>query len=41
MNVFPNLGNSIDLLQERRIALIFTAVPGQIDVRQLADKKAA
>ena len=32
---------AIDLLQERRTALISAAVTGQIDVRQLADKKAA
>ena len=32
---------AIDLLQERRTALISAAVTGQIDVRQLAEKKAA
>jgi type I restriction enzyme S subunit len=32
---------AIDLLQERRTALISAAVTGQIDVRQLAQKKAA
>jgi type I restriction enzyme S subunit len=32
---------AIDLLQERRTALISAAVTGQIDVRQLAAKKAA
>ena len=32
---------AIDLLQERRTALISAAVTGQIDVRPLAEKKAA
>jgi type I restriction enzyme, S subunit len=32
---------AIDLLQERRTALISAAVTGQIDVRPLAAKKAA
>lgn len=32
---------AIDLLQERRTALISAAVTGQIDVRQLVEKKAA
>jgi type I restriction enzyme S subunit len=32
---------AIDLLQERRTALISAAVTGQIDVRPLAQKKAA
>ena len=32
---------AIDLLQERRTALISAAVTGQIDVRQLAEKQAA
>lgn len=32
---------AIDLLQERRTALISAAVTGQIDVRQLAEKEAA
>lgn len=31
----------VELLQERRTALISAAVTGQIDVRQLAEKKAA
>ena len=32
---------AIDLLQERRTALISAAVTGQIDVRQLTEKQAA
>lgn len=32
---------AIDLLQERRTALISAAVTGQIDVRQLTEKRAA
>lgn len=32
---------ALDLLQERRTALISAAVTGQIDLRELAEKRAA
>tara|TARA_B100001105_G_C22043921_1_gene295262 strand:- start:76 stop:255 length:180 start_codon:yes stop_codon:yes gene_type:complete len=34
-------GRAIDLLQERRTALISAAVTGQIDVRAFAEREAA